>query len=70
MDFYQIKGKNPLSGMLTVHEEKNSVLPILAATLLASGQSTLYNCPELTDVSITRDILRELGCKVRRASSN
>lgn len=69
MDFYQIKGKNPLSGMLTVHGAKNSVLPILAATLLASGQSTLYNCPELTDVSITMDILRELGCQVRREGS-
>ena len=69
MDFYQIKGKNPLSGMLTVHGAKNSILPILAATLLASGQSILHNCPELTDVSITMDILRGLGCQIRREGS-
>lgn len=69
MDFYQIKGKNPLSGMLTVHGAKNSVLPILAATLLAPGQSILHNCPELTDVSITIDILRGLGCQVKREGS-
>lgn len=65
MDFYQIKGKNSLSGMLTVHGAKNSVLPILAATLLASGESVLHNCPKLTDVSMTTDILCGLGCGVR-----
>ena len=34
-----------------IHGAKNSVLPILAACLLTSGQSVIHNCPDLTDVS-------------------
>ena len=42
------------------------MLPILAATLLAPGTSVIHNCPDLTDVSATLDILSRLGCRVNR----
>lgn len=61
---YQITGGRPLAGRLTVQGAKNSVLPILAATVLAEGESVIHNCPRLSDVSATLDILRLLGCRV------
>ena len=66
MSYYEIQGGRPLSGRLTVQGAKNSVLPILAAALLAPGESVIHNCPDLSDVSATLDILRLLGCRVER----
>ena len=66
MSSYRIEGGRPLDGRLEVQGAKNSVLPILAATLLAPGQSTIHNCPDLSDVSATLDILALLGCRVDR----
>ena len=66
MSYYEIQGGRPLSGSLAIHGAKNSVLPILAACLLAPGQSVIHNCPDLSDVSATLDILRLLGCRADR----
>ncbi|MFI3251312.1 MAG: UDP-N-acetylglucosamine 1-carboxyvinyltransferase, partial [Eubacteriales bacterium] len=69
MSFYRIDGGHRLTGELMVHGAKNSVLPILASTLLASGESVIHNCPKLSDVEATLAILRELGCRVTRQES-
>ena len=53
----------PVSGTIRAHGAKNSVLPILAATLLGKGVSIISNCPDLTDVHATLKILCHLGCK-------
>ena len=45
---------------------QNSVLPILAACLLAPGECVIHNCPELSDVAASLDILRHLGCRAER----
>ena len=66
MSYYEIQGGRPLYGSLAVHGAKNSVLPILAACLLAPGQSVIHNCPDLSDVAATLDILRLLGCRADR----
>ena len=66
MSYYEIQGGRPLGGTLAVHGAKNSVLPILAACLLVPGQCILHNCPDLSDVSATLDILRLLGCRADR----
>lgn len=66
MSYYEITGGRPLCGTLAIHGAKNSVLPILAACLLVPGQSVIHNCPELSDVSATLDILRLLGCRADR----
>lgn len=61
-----IQGGTPLEGELTVQGAKNSVLPLLAACLLARGTVELSNCPVLSDVSAAMAILRQLGCRVER----
>ncbi|MBQ9973335.1 MAG: UDP-N-acetylglucosamine 1-carboxyvinyltransferase [Oscillospiraceae bacterium] len=66
MSFFEITGGRHLSGSIAAHGAKNSVLPILAASILARGQSVIENCPRLSDVDATVDILRQLGCRVER----
>ena len=59
-----VEGGRPLRGSAHVHGAKNSVLPILAAVLLGEGVSVLRNCPQLSDVAASVEILRHLGCTV------
>ncbi|MEG6565491.1 UDP-N-acetylglucosamine 1-carboxyvinyltransferase [Thermoanaerobacterium saccharolyticum] len=61
---YVIKGGNRLKGEVRINGAKNSVLPILAATLLNKGVSILHSCPRLKDVYSMIEILRYLGCAV------
>ena len=66
MDKIVINGGRKLNGEITVQGAKNSVLPILVATLLVDGVSIIHNCPLLSDVDATIKILQYLGCKVSR----
>ncbi len=58
-----ITGGKRLFGEITAHGAKNSVLPILAATLLCSGESVIHNCPNISDVSVSIKILEHFGCR-------
>lgn len=66
MESLIINGSEKLEGKIKVHGSKNSSLPILAASLLTGEECVIHNCPVLSDVSAASDILRYLGCKVRR----
>lgn len=59
-----VNGGRALCGSISVHGSKNSVLPILAATILNSGVSIIHNCPRLRDVDAAVGILRCIGCRV------
>ncbi|MEG2429518.1 MAG: UDP-N-acetylglucosamine 1-carboxyvinyltransferase, partial [Oscillospiraceae bacterium] len=59
-----VQGGQRLKGEIDVQGAKNSALPILAATLLYGGKTTLHNCPKLLDVDAAIKILKYLGCKV------
>lgn len=61
-----ITGGRKLTGEVHIQGAKNSVLPILAATVLHKGVSVLENCPQLSDVETAAEILRCLGAKVTR----
>jgi UDP-N-acetylglucosamine 1-carboxyvinyltransferase len=60
-----IEGGRPLSGAISIHGAKNAALPILAASLMASGVHTLRNVPDLLDIQTMLHILRGLGCEAR-----
>lgn len=64
MSIILVEGGRPLKGELTVQGAKNSVLPILAATLLSGDTCRIRRCPRLRDVETTMEILRYLGCRV------
>ncbi len=66
MDIFRVEGPVRLSGNVTVSGSKNASLPIMAATILAPGKSSLEAIPNLSDISVCGELLGALGCKVTR----
>ncbi len=63
-DRFRIVGGASLKGEVTVTGAKNSVLKLMAASLLAQGKTTISNVPDIADVDIMSDLLTRLGCTV------
>jgi UDP-N-acetylglucosamine 1-carboxyvinyltransferase len=63
-EHFRVEGGARLVGTVNVVGAKNSVLKLMAAALLAEGTTTLTNCPEILDVPLMADVLRDLGCEV------
>lgn len=61
---YLIEGGRKLSGTAPISGSKNAVLPILAATIITGKKTVLHNCPDISDVRCTIDILKYLGYHV------
>ena len=61
---YLIEGGRKLSGTVPISGSKNAVLPILAATIITGKKTVLHNCPDISDVRCTVDILKYLGYHV------
>ncbi len=59
-----VRGGNPISGTLDIGGAKNSVLKLMAATVLASGRYVISNVPNISDVDIMAEVLRRLGAEV------
>lgn len=64
MDKLIINGGKPLYGDVYISGAKNSALPIMAATILASDNITLANVPHLKDVTTMMELLGQLGAKL------
>jgi len=63
MDKLTISGGKQLYGEVSISGAKNAVLKLMAASLLAKGETKIYNVPELTDVTIMLSVLGQLGVK-------
>lgn len=63
---FVVRPSGPLHGTVRAGGAKNSVLKLMAATLLAEGRHVLTNVPEILDVEIMADMLRALGASVAR----
>jgi UDP-N-acetylglucosamine 1-carboxyvinyltransferase len=61
---FLVTGGNRLSGEVAVTGAKNSVLKLMAASLLAEGTTTITNCPDILDVPLMAEVLRGLGANV------
>ena len=59
-----VRGGYSLHGQVKVQGSKNSVLPILAASVLTADEVMLENCPHILDVETMVEILRAQGCHV------
>lgn len=59
-----MQGGNPLKGEIKVSGAKNSVLKLMAASLLADSPCVIENAPMISDVFIMAEVLRHLGAKV------
>ncbi len=67
MDSIRIVGGTPLVGTVGVSGSKNAALPILCAALLADGEHTFRNVPDLRDIGTTAALLRHMGLAVHVA---
>ena len=65
MNKYQIRGGNRLHGTIEISGAKNAAVAILPAALLVDGVCRIENIPQISDVTLILQILRELGAEVR-----
>ena len=70
MDRFVIQGGRPLRGTIRVSGSKNAALPMMAASLVASGPLRLRQVPDLADVRTLAALLQTLGIESRRDSGN
>ena len=66
MSSYIIEGGHKLEGTVKISGSKNSALPIIAATILNAGKTTLYNVPNIQDTQMMYKILETLGAKIEK----
>ena len=63
-----VRGSGPLAGSVFVPGAKNSVLKLMAATLLTDGTFEITNVPAIADVTIMGDLLEAIGVSIERPS--
>ena len=61
-----MRGNGPLSGTVVVPGAKNSVLKLMATTILCDGPHELTNVPDIVDVAIMGDLLAAIGVEMVR----
>ena len=64
MEKIVVKGINELKGEVNISSAKNSILPIIAATILCPERIVIDNTPFLEDVEVICRLLSELNCEV------
>lgn len=69
MSSYIIDGGRKIEGEIKVSGSKNASLPIIAASILNGKKTTLYNVPNIEDAKTTLEILKILGCKIKKANN-
>ena len=63
MDRIVVRGGERLTGEVAISGSKNSSLALMAAALLAEGETRLSNVPRLRDVHAMLELLRALGAR-------
>ena len=66
MSKYIITGGNKIEGKLSIRGAKNSILPVMAATILNEDISIIHNVPNISDVHVMVKILESIGCDVKK----
>ena len=69
MSKFIIQGGKKLEGEINISGSKNAALPIIAATVLNSGTTTLYNVPDIRDVNTMFEILKKIGATIKRKNN-
>jgi UDP-N-acetylglucosamine 1-carboxyvinyltransferase len=70
MESFVIEGGRPLSGTVRASGNKNGALPILAASIMASGEVRLSNVPRIQDVQTMVELIADLGADVEWTGPN
>jgi UDP-N-acetylglucosamine 1-carboxyvinyltransferase len=65
---FEITGGKKLQGAITPQGAKNEALQVMCATLLTSEPITIHNIPDIRDVNMLMDILKNLGVEIHKLS--
>lgn len=68
MEQYVIKGGNPLVGEVEIGGAKNAALAILAAAIMTDEAVHIENLPDVRDINVLLEAIREIGACVERIS--
>jgi UDP-N-acetylglucosamine 1-carboxyvinyltransferase len=64
VSYIEVQHSAPLAGEVVVPGAKNSVLKLMAASLMADGVYEISNVPDIVDVGIMADLLRAIGLRI------
>lgn len=70
LDKIVIKGRKPLQGDVYISGAKNAAVAVMPAVLLVDGISRIENLPDIMDVRILKDTLKQLGAKITEEDKN
>lgn len=67
---YIMKGGNPLVGEVSISGAKNAALGILAASVMADEDVLIENLPDVQDINMMLEAIREIGAEVTRLNTH
>jgi len=70
MNVFEVRGGKKLSGEITPQGAKNEALQIISAVLLTSEPVTIYNIPDIIDVNLQIELLKEMNVRVEQIDRN
>ena len=70
MSIFEVRGGKKLSGEITPQGAKNEALQIISATLLTSEEVLINNIPDIIDVNLLIELLKEMNVKINRIDAN
>ena len=66
MSIFEVRGGKKLSGEITPQGAKNEALQIISAVLLTAEEVVIHNIPDIIDVNLLIELLKEMNVKVNR----
>ena len=70
MSSFEVTGGRKLSGEITPQGAKNEALQVISAVMLSSEKVTINNIPDILDVNLQIELLRELGVKIEKVNTH
>ena len=70
MTKYVINGGKPLYGEINISGAKNAAVAIIPAALMVDGPCRIENIPQISDVTMLLNILKEMGAEIRTVNKN
>ncbi|HNP54237.1 MAG TPA: UDP-N-acetylglucosamine 1-carboxyvinyltransferase, partial [Ferruginibacter sp.] len=70
MSIFEVRGGRKLSGTIVPQGAKNEALQIISAVLLTAEEITIHNIPDIIDVNLQIELLKEMNVKIKRIDRN
>jgi UDP-N-acetylglucosamine 1-carboxyvinyltransferase len=70
MNIFEVRGGNKLKGEITPQGAKNEALQIISAVLLTPEKMEVSNIPDIIDVNLLIELLKEMNVKIKKTGSN